>query len=107
MPTYDFKNVKTGEVKEHFMSYTKLDEFKKSNPNLEQVISAPNMITRRDGDVLKAAGGGWNEVLQKVGEHYPDSDVAKTNNRRSAKRIKTDEIVQKHAKIQAAAREKK
>ena len=76
MPSYDFKNTETEEVTEYFMSHTKLEEFKKANPLLKQVLSAPNFITRRDGDVLKAAGAGWNEVLQKVGEAHPDSKVA-------------------------------
>ena len=66
-----------------------VEEFKKDNPHLEQVISAPNFITRRDGDVLKKAGHGWNEVLQKIGSHHPSSNVAKTNIRRSAKEVKT------------------
>ena len=39
MPTYDFENIDTGEVKEYFMSHTKLDAFKKSNPKLQQRIS--------------------------------------------------------------------
>ena len=96
MPRYDFKNMKTGEVKEYTMSWKDLDQFKKENPDLQQQIGAPNMITRRDGDVLKKAGSGWNEVLQKVGENYPDSEVAKKNVRRTAKQIKTDEILKKH-----------
>ena len=100
MPSYDFKNLDTGEVTEHFMSHTKLEEFKKDNPHLEQVISAPNFITRRDGDVLKKAGHGWNEVLQKIGSHHPSSNVAKTNIRRSAKEVKTAEIIKKHVDLQ-------
>ena len=42
MPSYDFENKETGEIEEHMMSYTKLDQFKKDNPHLKQVIlSAP------------------------------------------------------------------
>ena len=93
---YDFKNVKTGEVKEYSMSWKDLDQFKKENHDLQQQIGAPNMITRRDGDVLKAAGSGWNEVLQKVGEHHPDSEVARKNIRRTAKEIATEKVIKKH-----------
>ena len=99
MPTYDFKDKETGEIQELFMKISEKEQFLKDNPNLEQVISAPNMITRRDGDVLKKAGAGWNEVLQKVGEHYPDSEVAKKNVRRTAKQVATDKIVKKHGLI--------
>ena len=101
MPYYDYKNEKTGEIQEIFLKLADKDQFQKDNPNLKQILSAPHMIYRRDGDVLKAAGAGWNEVLQKVGEHYPDSEVAKTNNRRTAKQVKTDAIVKKHAILQS------
>jgi hypothetical protein len=100
MPTYDFKNIETDEVTEYFMSYTHLEEFKEANPNLQQMISAPKFITRRDGDVLKKAGAGWNEVLQKIGSAHPSSDIAKTNVRRSAKEVKTAEIIKKHVDLQ-------
>ena len=98
--------MKTGEVKEYSMSWKDLDQFKKDNPDLQQQIGAPTMITRRDGDVLKKAGAGWNEVLQKVGESYPGSEVAKKNVRRTAKQIKTEEIVKKHVALQTGDKEK-
>ena len=96
MPRYDFKNMKTGEVKEYSMSWKDLDQFKKENPDLQQQILPPNFITRRDGDVLKKAGAGWNEVLQKVGEAHPGSEVAKKNIRRTAKQIATANVAKKH-----------
>ena len=96
MPRYDFKNVKTGEVKEYTMSWKDLDQFKKDNPDLQQQILPSNFITRRDGDVLKKAGAGWNEVLQKVGEHHPSSEVARKNIRRTAKQVATDNVAKKH-----------
>ena len=88
--------MKTGEVKEYSMSWKDIDQFKKDNPNLKQQILASNFITRRDGDVLKKAGDGWNEVLQKVGEHHPNSKVARTNVRRTAKQVAVDNIAKKH-----------
>ena len=96
MPRYDFKNVKTGEVKEYTMSWKDIDQFKKDNPNLKQQILPSNFITRRDGDVMKKAGAGWNEVLQKVGEYHPSSEVAKKNIRRTAKQVATDNIAKKY-----------
>ncbi len=98
--------MKTGEVKEYSMSWKDLDQFKKNNPDLQQQIGAPTMITRRDGDVLKKAGAGWNEVLQKVGESHPGSEVAKKNVRRTSKEIKTEAIVKKHAALQTGGKPK-
>ena len=40
MPAYDFLNNDTGEVEEHIMSYTKLDQFKEDNPHLKSIITS-------------------------------------------------------------------
>ena len=45
MPAYDFENLETGCIEERIMSYTKLEQFKKDNPHLRQVIlSAPTTV---------------------------------------------------------------
>ena len=44
MPNYDFLNKETGDIKEYTMSYKDLDEFKKNNPHLSQLISAPKIV---------------------------------------------------------------
>ena len=43
MPTYSFKDVDTGDVTEHIMKISDLDQFKKDNPNLQQVLGAPGL----------------------------------------------------------------
>ena len=96
MPTYEFKNRVTGEVTEVFMKISEKDQYLLDNPRLTQILQPPNFITRRDGDVLKKAGAGWNEVLQKVGEYHPSSEVAKKNIRRTAKQVATDNVAKKH-----------
>ena len=96
MPTYLFYDTVTKEEFEEFMSISDKEPYLKENPHLKQRIQPPNFIKRRDGDVLKKAGSGWNEVLQKVGEHHPDSEVAKKNVRRTAKQIATANVAKKH-----------
>ena len=96
MPTYEFKDKETGELQELFMKISEKEKFLKDNPNLLPIISAPNYITRTDGDVLKRAGAGWNEVLQKVGEAHPNSKIAETNLRRSTKKVASDNLVKKY-----------
>ncbi len=71
MPRYDFLNKETGEVKEYTMSYTELDKFKEDNPHLQQQISQLNMITGKDGAVLKKAGDGWKEVQDRIKSGMP------------------------------------
>ena len=43
MPSYEFLNKNTGELEEHLMSYTKLDEFKEQNPHLERYFAPENL----------------------------------------------------------------
>ena len=68
MPTYDFKNTDTDEVTEMVMSISEMEQFKKDNPNMKMVISTPkqNLITGKDGAVLKQAGDGWKEVQDRI-----------------------------------------
>ncbi len=72
MPSYDFKNIKTGEVKEYTMSIKDLDQFKKDNPDLVQQISTLNFSTNEN--VLKKAGDGWKEVQDRIKGGMPPKD---------------------------------
>ena len=58
MPNYDFRDINTGEVKQYTMSYTKLDEFKEQNPNLEQFHSVDNLPVMSDGSRMSVPGIG-------------------------------------------------
>ena len=100
MPAYDFENLETGCIEERIMSYTKLEQFKKDNPHLRQVILSAPTTVGGVGDRVKT-DDGFKEVLSKIGENHKGSHLHKA----SGKDIKTREIVKKHAAIQA--REKK
>ena len=76
MPTYDFKNKDTGEVTELVMSIAKMEQYRKDNHNMQMVISTPkqNLITGKDGSVLKQAGDGWKEVQDRIKSGMPPKD---------------------------------
>tara|TARA_B100001939_G_C16946269_1_gene620498 strand:+ start:920 stop:1228 length:309 start_codon:yes stop_codon:yes gene_type:complete len=95
MPTYEFLNKETGEFVDHIMSYKDLEEFKKNNPHLLQQLSAPKVISSH-GLQGKFAKSGFNEVLSKVAEAHPNSNLADTHGNKSIKDIKTKEVVKKH-----------
>lgn len=99
MPVYDFLNNKTGEVEEHIMSYTKLDEFKKENPHLKQQILGAPLTVGGVGDRVKV-DGGFNDVLQKIASTQPDSPMGERYHRKSAKEVKTRETIKKHVDLQ-------
>ena len=58
MPTYIFKNKKTDEVFEQQMRISELDAFKKTNPDLVQLPTAPS---------FRLKGTGWYETDFKTG----------------------------------------
>lgn len=107
MPSYTFKNKKTGKTKEYTMRMSEYDQFKKDNPNLERIIDDVGVAFRGRGDrtiseLAAAKRPGWGEVLAKIGQQNPDSplnsDFAKN---KTHKRLKAEAVVEKHAKIQA------
>ena len=100
MPTYSVRDNDTGEMEEVFMTYSSLLEYLKQNPSKESVItSAPSIIGGTGMSGIKV-DNGFNEVLQKVGEAHPNSNLADRYAKRSAKDIKTQAVVDKHRKIQ-------
>lgn len=106
MPTYEFVNTKTNKIEEHIMSVSAYDQFKADNPHLERYYSdAPLFSYSGTGDLAgKKTDNTWKEVMHKIAEQNPRSPLADKVLRKSAKRIKTDEVLQKHSKRQAAAR---
>ena len=68
MPTYIFKNKKTDAVFEQQMRISELDEFKKTNPDLVQLPTAPS---------FRLKGTGWYETDFKTGKK---KNIAKSDN---------------------------
>ena len=100
MPTYDFLNTDTNEVEEHFMTISAKEKFLEDNPNMKQTYTKVPGIVRSSG-TTNVDNHGFKEVLQKVGEAHPNGAVAKEHTRRTAKEVRTREVVEKHAAIQA------
>jgi len=103
MPTYTLEDKETGEQHDVLMTWDDLQEYKKGNPHLKQVIVGGPAITSGVGSRTNLGGsGGFNEMLSKVADAHPRSELGKSIRRRSAKEVKTDAIVEKHVKMQTA-----
>jgi len=104
MPTYNFRNKKTGEITEEFMSIAAREEFLSSNPDLESYIDAPPLFSYSGtGDLSgKKTDNTWKEVMQKIAEQNPRSPLADQYLRKDTKRVKTDQVLEKHRKKQSA-----
>ena len=102
VPTYRFKNPETREIEEHIIKISEYDSFKEANPHLERIIDeAPLFSYSGTGDFgQKKPDDTWNEVLQKIGENNPNSEVANKYVKKTAKEIKTKEVIKKHIDIQ-------
>jgi hypothetical protein len=106
MPIYEFVNTKTKKIEEHSMSISAYDQFKADNPHLERYYSeAPLFSYSGTGDMAgKKTDNTWKEVMHKIAEQNPRSPLAEKVLKKDSKRVKTDQVIEKHRKKQTAAR---
>lgn len=90
MPTYTFIDKNTKEIFDVVMTMGDYDYYKNDHPHHERYIDqAPELIS---GTGLKT-DNGFKEVLSKISEAHPDSQLADQHLRKSTKQIKTERIV--------------
>tara|TARA_Y100000593_G_C4203458_1_gene283074 strand:- start:395 stop:694 length:300 start_codon:yes stop_codon:yes gene_type:complete len=99
MPTYTFYDTVTQEEYDVSMKISELDDYKKLNPQCNQVYT-PIAIA---GDHLMNSGpkvdGGFQESMQRIASAHPDSPLAdRYGSGKTSKQIKTKEILKKHMK---------
>ena len=78
MPTYIFKNTKTNQIFEQQMRISELDVFKKDNPDLVQMPTAPS---------FRLKGTGWYETDFKTGNK---KNIAKSDNESTSTKKSTE-----------------
>ena len=102
MQTYTFRHIKNGVICEVEMNVSEYDAFKKANPLLERYFDSAPAVSfngRYFGGLDASTDNTWKERLAKIGEKFPDSPLAKNYNKKpDIKKIKTKEIIKKHAK---------
>ena len=79
MPTYVFRNKETGEQFEQVMRMSELDSFRADNPQLETVIQAVAFGDPTKLSTTRKFDSGFKEVLQKIHERSPGSELNKTS----------------------------
>ena len=99
MPTYRFYDTVTQEEYDEFMSISELDDYKKLNPDVQQV-PVPVAIA---GDNIMGVGpkvdGGFTENMQRIAESHPGTPLADrygSSSTQSTKEIKTRQVLKKH-----------
>ena len=99
MPTYQFLNTETNEVFEDFMSISNKEKFCSENPHIIQVFDTLNIVSGV-GNLYSKTDNSWKEVLSKVADKHPKSELAKENRRKTIKEVKTDQVLKKHKLFQ-------
>lgn len=79
MPTYNFRDSNTGEEFEKFMSISAREEFLKENPQIETMVSGAPMLLDPVRAGVRKVDSGFKEVLQKIHERAPGSDLKRMN----------------------------
>lgn len=96
MPTYEFYNTETNEFFELLMRISEKEKYLLENPHIQSIISAPNIVS--GVSISGKVPDGFKDVLSKVAENHPDSNVGKRYGKKSIKDIKKQQIVDKHVK---------
>ena len=99
MPIYTFENTKTGEVYDDMMSIAEKEKFLKKNKHIEQKLTTINISSGVQGINMKT-DGGWKDNLSRIADAHPTSELAQQHRRRSIKEVKTQQVVEKHRKMQ-------
>ena len=71
MPSYNFKNKKTGEVFEKSMKMSEREDYLKNNPDIEQMLSTPSFRYQANNTQGVKVDDSFREVQQKVAENHP------------------------------------
>lgn len=79
MPTYDFKYKGSDEVFTKVMKIAEREQYLKDNPDVDVVLTAPQLIDPVRLGVRKI-DNGFKEVLQKVHEKTAGSALNRTTN---------------------------
>jgi hypothetical protein len=79
MPTYSFRNKETGEIFDQIMRIAEREEFLNQNPHLETVITGAPAFTGDHITAVKKYDTGFKEVLQRIHEKTPGSQLDKSS----------------------------
>ena len=98
MPTYRFRR-KNGKEFEKVMMISEMEEYRKKHPNLELCIPSTLNIISSTGTLDGKTSSGWKDVLGKISEAHPQSNLANQYGKRSTKDIKVQNTIEKHRTI--------
>ena len=95
MPTYRFYNKRTKEEYTDLMSISEMEEFIQKK-HIKLLPPTTLNIVSSVGNIDSKTDNGWKEVLSKVSEAHPASNLASQYGKKSVKDTQVDRVIQKH-----------
>ena len=95
MPTYRFYNKRTKKEYTDLMSISEMEEFIKKK-HIKLLPPTQLNIVSSTGSLDSKTDNGWKEVLSKVSEAHPASNLASQYGKKSVKDTQVDRVIQKH-----------
>ena len=95
MPTYRFYNKKTKEEYTDLMSISEMEEFTQKK-HITLLPPTQLNIVSSTGSLDSKTDNGWNEVLSKVSEAHPASNLASQYGKKSVKDTQVDRVIKTH-----------
>jgi len=74
MPTYIFKNNKTGKEHEEFMKMSEVDDYKKEN-NCSIVMGTPNLNKSSTRDIYAKSDDDFKSRMKNIKKKYPTKQM--------------------------------
>lgn len=76
MPTYSFSNKNSSEIFDMFLSITEREDYLKNNPHIEQLISAPAIVS----GISKKPDAGFRDILKNIKKKHSQGLTRSTVN---------------------------
>ena len=95
MPTYRFYNRKTGLVYEEYMMISEMEKLIKKK-HIELLPPTQMNIVSSVGSVDSKTDNGWKEVMSKISEAHPASNLAERYGKKSVKQTQIEKTIKKH-----------
>ena len=95
MPTYRFYNKRTKKEYTDLMSISEMEEFIQKK-HIKLLPPTQINIVSSVGNIDSKTDNGWKEVLSKVSEAHPASNLASQYGKKSVKDTQVDRVIKTH-----------
>ena len=95
MPTYRFYNSKTKKEYTDLMSISEMEEFIKKK-HIKLLPPTQLNIVSTTGTIDGKTDSGWKEVMSKISEAHPKSELAQRYGKKSVKDTQVERVIKKH-----------